>query len=1115
MELPRFSSRRPSPLTLSKSSRPGSRSRGAQSPERCQRDRCLAIRQELTQEKEAHVNTSKELAVLKKYLQKEIRKAVSSAVDPILRELETRTKDYHETLEQRRVARKKAKELASELIGVYEARAALTRRVADLEGTAAKTDIAHRYELRRAGRKLRGVAESERKAQAEAAAAALGVLAEAAERRDTELVAAEECRAVAAAEREDLKAAEAAATLGLAHRAAEVAKYEALELTADLTEAEASKESVEYLLFLAEKREQRAKAKNIELEAKLSDVAPATQERTADEWAMLSREARYKAHQRAQKRLDAIFSGHAYDPEDLATALHQHGLLEKLFDTHAGFDIYFDRVRKLMTKLEEEDYGTSFALYLRFELRLTMPKIFEVTKAACKQYNRETDRYKAKVILYHRHRKGLFLKVPRLAPPASKLVPIIKSVEAKLGCEHTADGRVSFRPVATIFQDLVARDPGTHGMPELPFFLGGAHEVPIVLQWDATGYGKLQLTTAAVRNPYLPMSAQQLRLLGLGNCGDDKSGTKLLMGPNIDTINGWIDSDCCVDVDVDGDTVEVKPHVYVSTDVSALRHTEHVAASGWCACSRDFALRTTPTKPESYAEMLALLQQCKSPTAIERFDLAHEPRPGETVPRPCPACSFGHGDVEETMELYQELLAMEAKLRAVVTKAGKTAFSKWRMAHALTHSNIQPAEYGRPLLHYDLDDFILDLLHLAELGVPKTPWKHGILNNASDDARQKISDKLAEWKHALDCRRKDDNRSRAAKWFTGEAWASFCAGQSGSPGGPTAIGELVMIIAEDMQRRGVTIGGGTAEEEAAAVAAAAAKAPPAPAKPKLKGKAAAAGRNASSLATIKVAQSAVPIVAQLAQLTHVPTAIERAADPADLEIIRSVYGSRAQTIINTLLSFDAYFNWYYPLKDHKLGVLDSDKEKVLARALENCRTAIDLHQICERLSIRNHKSFLFHGAIYKVTRDILKVGDTWAFGTSSLELANADTKRVADQAGARRTQFCEYTQTRVPLRPGFQGPMRLTETVKKGTTMAISVLNFLLARGELRRGDGLVSTPESRRAERLFGQGRSGRVSLPSAGVKLETLTGPGYDARGDTCIKAFVRLMAAAATVP
>ena len=81
--------------------------------------------------------------------------------------------------------------------------------------------------------------------------------------------------------------------------------------------------------------------------------------------------------------------------------------------------------------------------------------------------------------------------------------------------------------------------------------------------------------------------------------------------------------------------------------------------------------------------------------------------------------------------------------------------------------------------------------------------------------------------------------------------------------------------------------------------------------------------------------------------------------------------------------------------------------------------------------------------------------------------------------------------------------------------MVISTLNFLLTRGVLRRGDGLVSTPECRRAERLFGQGSAGRMSLASAGVKLETLAGPGYDACGDTCIKAFVRRMAAAATAP
>ena len=43
--------------------------------------------------------------------------------------------------------------------------------------------------------------------------------------------------------------------------------------------------------------------------------------------------------------------------------------------------------------------------------------------------------------------------------------------------------------------------------------------------------------------------------------------------------------------------------------------------------------------------------------------------------------------------------------------------------------------------------------------------------------------------------------------------------------------------------------------------------------------------------------------------------MELAADSEDLAIIRQLFGSRAQTLINTLLAFDSYFNWYYPLKE--------------------------------------------------------------------------------------------------------------------------------------------------------------------------------------------------------
>ena len=77
--------------------------------------------------------------------------------------------------------------------------------------------------------------------------------------------------------------------------------------------------------------------------------------------------------------------------------------------------------------------------------------------------------------------------------------------------------------------------------------------------------------------------------------------------------------------------------------------------------------------------------------------------------------------------------------------------------------------------------------------------------------------------------------------------------------------------------------------------------------------------------------------------------------------------------------------------------------------------------------------------------------------------------------------------------------------------MAISTLKHLISAQKLRRGDGPegVILPDSRRSERLFGQ--TGRTSYRSSGVKLEHLE-DDYDPLEDTCIKAFVRLIAAAA---
>jgi len=237
------------------------------------------------------------------------------------------------------------------------------------------------------------------------------------------------------------------------------------------------------------------------------------------------------------------------------------------------------------------------------------------------------------------------------------------------------------------------------------------------------------------------------------------------------------------------------------------------------------------------------------------------------------------------------------------------------------------------------------------------------------------------------------------------------------------------------------------------------------------------------------------------------------ADKEELNIIKAMFGSRAQTIINVLLSWDAYLAWYYALEEMDCALFDTQSKKEAA-ALRNCALAIDMHDMYERISVRYHKSFLVHAAIFKVSSNILDVGDVKAFSTSALELQNADTKRTASSSGSRRLT----TSTSGVLRAHQKttvGPARLTVTKGYSTSMVLSTLKHLMVTNVLRRGSGLYATPESRRKERLFGVSGKGRISLPSSGVKLEArvqAVNAEYLPSDDTCLSAFVRLLAARA---
>ena len=90
------------------------------------------------------------------------------------------------------------------------------------------------------------------------------------------------------------------------------------------------------------------------------------------------------------------------------------------------------------------------------------------------------------------------------------------------------------------------------------------------------------------------------------------------------------------------------------------------------------------------------------------------------------------------------------------------------------------------------------------------------------------------------------------------------------------------------------------------------------------------------------------------------------------------------------------------------------------------------------------------------------------------------------------------------------GEQKRTATKGNSTTMSISTLNSLLTTKYLRQGDGIVSIPATRRAERVFGQHGTGRTKLRGLG-KLES-ENVDYVPRWDTSLKAFVCELAARA---
>ena len=833
----------------------------------------------------------------------------------------------------------------------------------------------------------------------------------------------------------------------------------------------------------------------------------------------------------------------------LAKALFKTGLLDAMWGSRWMDIVFIAAVEELHAEMERDIFGVRFGLYLHLEMHLTLPQIVEMSLVTSKVWNGK--RYGGRYVYESpgSSSRELKLRPIRITPTRCELEAELLERKAGTNLEMSEDGRVTSRPFLPQVGCLLAEDCGKNGMPPLSDFIDGSSVLDIKLSADATGFGALQLSLLTLGNVYSAQSAQTLRILGGGNCDDGRSGVLKLLGDNHAIVNQVIRTKGKTPFAIpfpNGEVHMVRVNCVVVSDLSCLRHCEKQLNSGMCGCAAT-ALRVVPKKPSNHDELRAHTRRCFRPSLKQRTTLRHARQlDGSIVPCFASGCTFGHSDNPE-LELTVAL-QHEARLLADQTKKGIAAHTKWRLEHGHAHYNTQPHSAGEGTFDVDLSSQqYLCNLHGPLLNLPKhSPWSHGILRNASDDGCTSISETLKLMKHPLDCRKKDAGRVKQEKWFTGERYQTFVKGGRGSPGGPKAIAQIVMCLATDLVKHRDRV------DPSAPMAG-----PPKVSRGAGKGGVASRfiGFDAPTTSSAPVSQPAIPTHAELTAQARArteqgriariqlhtaasaparqPTALELACDDDDLALIRRHYGSFAQLVINALLVWDGAFALFW-VQSERIGWRCPAAVSV-KHALDLCRASIDLHEISERVSLQQCKSWYNHLWEYCMIDHILLTGEPLSI--SDLELLNGLLKRTAksnattrielsDQAKEARAEAEAAAAAEDDADEGEEGDEEQVVVSRKpyASTMSWQVITFLVLQQQHRKDDDAI---KFRTAERLFGEHGSGRSSLPKKQKMVEPTTAvlfakaletysssagkvdvTAVEPRADTCVKAFCRLL-------
>lgn len=487
---------------------------------------------------------------------------------------------------------------------------------------------------------------------------------------------------------------------------------------------------------------------------------------------------------REREHINAFFDSRpSWIMEELASVLHDRGYLEAMWDTKPFQELRGEEKRTDFARLERDYWHSRFGLHLHLHERMAWRLLSRINDVGSKQLNPKTGRPERVVFWQGDNRQDNVVYVPRIIPPVHQCISLFDDMVEELALSVDPSGQIMFQDLDTVVQQVITED--RQCQPELELFTGqDAYDYWLICSGDGATRRKWSIVHWIMRNLYTPQATQSCKLIALArDMKDNRKGARATMGEvNIGKLSALdhgvtqvnaakltpqqlareaavVARDQALHGEAEPDTetaalrlavfaardakapsadvppFEVHTRLCMCCDLKAQREMTNWIGSGGCCCTENDAWHYVPTERRSTLTTWVEVERwldgfCHLATLREMYRWAHRALPGEELPEPCDLCAFGHGSVEERRAEYAACLKSCASLREQAekgkSKAERGAYHKACLKHAHSHKNIRLGEEGVPDIKIPMVQWLLDMLHMIFLNLPKVACKKTI-----------------------------------------------------------------------------------------------------------------------------------------------------------------------------------------------------------------------------------------------------------------------------------------------------------------------------------------------------------------------------------------------------